>query len=82
MTINDLSIDKAKIAIIGLGYVGLPLSVEFAKYFPVVGYDINKERIIQLKKGNDITLEVEQDELLSCEELLFSSETEPISTTF
>ena len=79
MTINDLSIDKAKIAIIGLGYVGLPLSVEFAKYFPVVGFDINKERIIQLKKGNDITLEVEQDELLSCEELLFSSESTDIA---
>jgi len=46
-----------KIAVIGLGYVGLPLAVLFAKKYPVVGFDINKERIAQLKEGHDITLE-------------------------
>lgn len=51
------------IAIIGLGYVGLPLAVEFAKKFKVVGYDINPERIKGLRKGHDFTLEVEDHEL-------------------
>ena len=48
-----------KISIIGLGYVGLPLAVEFAKQYPVVGFDINDTRITELKQGKDQTLEVE-----------------------
>ncbi|GAB2481076.1 nucleotide sugar dehydrogenase [Algoriphagus taiwanensis] len=55
--------EEAKIGIIGLGYVGLPLAVEFAKKFPVVGFDIDQKRVADLKKGKDFTLEVE-DELL------------------
>ncbi|WP_179319475.1 nucleotide sugar dehydrogenase [Winogradskyella helgolandensis] len=54
-----------KIAIIGLGYVGLPLAVEFAKQFFVVGFDINKQRISELNRGLDKTLEVENDHLVS-----------------
>ena len=54
-----------KIAIIGLGYVGLPLAVEFAKQFLVVGFDINKQRINELNSGVDKTLEVENDNLKS-----------------
>ncbi|WP_299101251.1 nucleotide sugar dehydrogenase [uncultured Winogradskyella sp.] len=54
-----------KIAIIGLGYVGLPLAVEFAKKFFVVGFDINKQRISELNNGIDKTLEVENDNLKS-----------------
>lgn len=54
-----------KIAIIGLGYVGLPLAVEFAKQFFVVGFDINKQRISELNSGLDKTLEVENDHLKS-----------------
>ncbi|SDS83498.1 nucleotide sugar dehydrogenase [Winogradskyella sediminis] len=54
-----------KIAIIGLGYVGLPLAVEFAKQYFVVGFDINKQRISELNKGDDRTLEVENDHLQS-----------------
>ena len=54
-----------KIAIIGLGYVGLPLAVEFAKKFFVVGFDINKQRISELNTGLDKTLEVENDNLKS-----------------
>lgn len=54
-----------RIAIIGLGYVGLPLAVEFAKKFFVVGFDINKQRISELNKGIDKTLEVENDNLKS-----------------
>jgi len=55
--------DNIKIGIIGLGYVGLPLGVEFAKKFPVIGFDINKERILELQSGNDSTLEVSQNVL-------------------
>ena len=56
---------KNKIAIIGLGYVGLPLAVAFAKKFKVVGFDINKSRIQELKVGHDKTLEVENPLLSS-----------------
>jgi len=52
-----------KIAIIGQGYVGLPLALEFAKYFPVLGYDINSERTEQLNNGIDITLEADIEKL-------------------
>ena len=48
-----------KIAVIGLGYVGLPLAVEFAKKYQVVGFDINAQRINELRAGTDSTLEVE-----------------------
>ena len=50
-----------RIAVIGLGYVGLPLAVEFSKYYAVVGFDINKRRIEELNDCHDITLEVEED---------------------
>ncbi|MCO5949286.1 nucleotide sugar dehydrogenase [Mucilaginibacter flavidus] len=54
-----------KIAIIGLGYVGLPLAVEFAKKYPVIGFDINKERVEELSHGNDRTKEANIEELNS-----------------
>lgn len=54
---------KYKIAIIGLGYVGLPLAVEFAKKYQVIGFDINEERVSELKNGTDNTLEVSDVEL-------------------
>jgi UDP-N-acetyl-D-galactosamine dehydrogenase len=53
------------LTVIGLGYVGLPLAVEFAKKYPVVGFDINKERIAELRSGNDHTLEIASDHLTS-----------------
>jgi UDP-N-acetyl-D-galactosamine dehydrogenase len=56
--------NNSKIAIIGLGYVGLPLARLFATKFPVVGFDINEERIAELKNGLDTTLEIESDVLL------------------
>lgn len=61
-----------KIGIIGLGYVGLPLAVEFGKILPVVGFDINKERIAELEKGFDRTCEVDAEELKSSIHLTFS----------
>jgi len=51
------------IAVIGLGYVGLPLAVEFAKKYPVIGFDINKKRIEELRNGSDHTLEIEDEDL-------------------
>jgi UDP-N-acetyl-D-galactosamine dehydrogenase len=60
-----MDIRNAKIAVIGLGYVGLPLAVEFAKKFPVTGYDISVPRINELRQGRDGSLEVEPAELAS-----------------
>lgn len=54
---------EIKIGVIGLGYVGLPLAVEFAKKYPVVGFDINRDRVSQLNNGNDYTLEVDSKSL-------------------
>lgn len=77
---------RDKIAIIGLGYVGLPLAVEFAKKYEVVGFDINQTRIDQLNKGIDNTLEVNKttlDDVLSkkgTSSLLFSSRTLDLSS--
>lgn len=64
-----------KLAIIGLGYVGLPLAVEFGKLRPVLGFDINKGRIAELESGQDNTLEVSPDELAHATQLTFSSDT-------
>jgi UDP-N-acetyl-D-glucosamine/UDP-N-acetyl-D-galactosamine dehydrogenase len=61
-----------KIAVIGLGYVGLPLAVEFGKKHTVLGFDINKERIAELEKGYDRTLEVDEANLKSSANLSFS----------
>ena len=52
-----------RIAIIGLGYVGLPLAVEFAKKYLTIGYDINNNRVNELNKGIDKTLEVDENNL-------------------
>ena len=54
---------NTKIAVIGLGYVGLPLAVEFAKKYKVVGFDINAERVEVLRKGIDGTLEITNEQL-------------------
>lgn len=69
-----LQLSELKIAIIGLGYVGLPLAVEFGKKVPVVGFDIHQKRIDELKSGQDHTLEVSPDELLQATQLSFSAD--------
>jgi UDP-N-acetyl-D-galactosamine dehydrogenase len=63
-----------KIGIIGLGYVGLPLAVEFGKKFPVMGFDINVERVANLKDGIDKTLETNKEEIENSKYLNFTSE--------
>ncbi|MFT4805469.1 MAG: UDP-N-acetyl-D-galactosamine dehydrogenase [Psychroserpens sp.] len=59
------TLENSKIGIIGLGYVGLPLAVEFGKKFPLVGFDVNKKRINELKRGIDHTLETDNNELVN-----------------
>jgi len=61
------------IAVIGLGYVGLPLAVEFGKARPVIGFDINTSRIDALRVGHDATLEVSNDELASADQFTLTS---------
>jgi len=70
-----------RIAIIGLGYVGLPLAVEFGKKGPVIGFDINQNRINELKNGQDHTLEVSPEELLKAKQLSFSSNLDDLKTS-
>ena len=66
------SISDVKVAIIGLGYVGLPLAVEFGKKYQTLGFDINQTRIEELKNGTDNTLEVSDEELSATKNLSFS----------
>ncbi|MGS2762727.1 nucleotide sugar dehydrogenase [Sinomicrobium sp. M5D2P9] len=74
------SLRENKIAVIGLGYVGLPLAVEFAKKgYSVLGFDINEERIKELKRGKDNTGEVSEDELQESKEISYSSQQEALS---
>ncbi|HCJ6333792.1 TPA: Vi polysaccharide biosynthesis UDP-N-acetylglucosamine C-6 dehydrogenase TviB [Acinetobacter baumannii] len=68
-----MQIAKLKIAIIGLGYVGLPLAVEFGKKVPVVGFDIYQKRIDELKNGQDHTLEVSPEELKQAVHLKYTA---------
>ena len=68
-----MNLDKVKIAVIGQGYVGLPLAIEFGKKYPTLGFDINKARIDELKKGVDHTNEATPEQLISAKQLTFSS---------
>ena len=79
-----MPMNELKIAIIGLGYVGLPLAVEFGKKRPVVGFDINEKRIAELRSGRDRTLETDGAELAAASRLRFSSTLEDLqeSTCF
>ena len=65
-------LSNIKIAVIGLGYVGLPLAVAFAKRFSVLGFDINSSRVKELETGVDSTLEISNSELVAAEALNFS----------
>jgi UDP-N-acetyl-D-galactosamine dehydrogenase len=70
--------ENIKIAIIGLGYVGLPLAVEFGKKRPVIGFDINSRRIDQLRDGDDVTQETTPEELAEAKQLTYSSDAEDL----
>ncbi|MBK1781734.1 Vi polysaccharide biosynthesis UDP-N-acetylglucosamine C-6 dehydrogenase TviB [Advenella sp. WQ 585] len=69
-----MQVEDIKVALIGLGYVGLPLAVEFGKKRPVLGFDINQKRIAELQGGQDHTLEVSDEELAEASHLSFSAD--------
>lgn len=66
-------LEGVRIGIIGLGYVGLPLAVEFGKKYPVIGFDINADRITALRQGRDDTLETEREDLKAATQLHFTT---------
>jgi UDP-N-acetyl-D-galactosamine dehydrogenase len=70
---SQFSLRECKLGVIGLGYVGLPLAVEFGKSFTTVGFDIKPARIAELKKGKDSTLEVEPAELKAAKRLSYTT---------
>ena len=73
-------LEHSRIAIIGLGYVGLPLAVEFGKQYDTVGFDINAARIAELRQGRDSTLEVEPELLAQSARLRYADTLGDIAT--
>jgi UDP-N-acetyl-D-galactosamine dehydrogenase len=69
---------NTSIAIIGLGYVGLPLAVEFGKRYPTLGYDINRRRVDELQRGIDVTRETDANEIKEATRLIFSTDIEDL----
>ena len=69
---------KIKIAIIGLGYVGLPLAVEFGKKFNTIGFDVKKDRLESLRNGVDVTLETSTEDLKAARFLKYSFDLEDL----
>ncbi len=74
-----LRLEEVKLAVVGLGYVGLPLAVEFGKVRSVLGFDINARRIEELQAGHDHTLEVEREELQAAVHLRYSADAEALA---
>lgn len=73
MPMRKLSLRKCRVGVIGLGYVGLPLAVEFGKHFDTVGFDVKAARIAELERGKDSTLEVTRAELKASHRLSFTT---------
>ena len=71
-------LENVRIGVIGLGYVGLPLAVEFGKKYPTIGFDINQERVDELKSGQDSSLEVEPEELQAVPHLTYTTQTDDL----
>ncbi|WP_434705436.1 Vi polysaccharide biosynthesis UDP-N-acetylglucosamine C-6 dehydrogenase TviB [Pseudomonas sp. Z1-12] len=76
---NNQNFESVKLGIVGLGYVGLPLAVEFGKHYSVLGFDISERRIEELSGGRDSTLEVSEQELGEAKNLQFSTSVEKLS---
>ena len=74
------NINNIRIGVVGLGYVGLPLAVEFGKQYATVGFDINPDRITELENGVDSTLEASAEELKGATELTYSMQTETLAS--
>lgn len=73
------SVSDARVAVVGLGYVGLPLAVAFGQCLPVVGYDINRARVNELTVGHDRTLEVTSEELGAAKRLTFTTSSDDLA---
>ena len=80
-TIEKIEDRSAHISIIGLGYVGLPLAAEFGKFFSTLGFDVSADRIAELEKGIDRTLELATDQLKAASRLQFTTSPEALSET-
>jgi len=74
------SLENVKLGIIGLGYVGLPLAIEFGKKYPTIGFDINSKRVEELKQGHDFTLEVSTEELANSEFISYSANVDDLKS--
>jgi UDP-N-acetyl-D-galactosamine dehydrogenase len=75
----NFGLHQVKLGIVGLGYVGLPLAVEFGKRYPTLGYDINRARIDELRSGRDSSLEVDPEELRSVAQLTYTDQAADLS---
>jgi len=75
-----MDLKKTKIAVVGLGYVGLPLAVAFSKKFNVIGFDIDRDRIDELKSGYDRTQEISKEDFIENEKLVFTNRESDIAT--
>jgi UDP-N-acetyl-D-glucosamine/UDP-N-acetyl-D-galactosamine dehydrogenase len=75
----NFRLNQVRIGIIGLGYVGLPLAVEFGKHYQTIGYDISRRRIDELRLGRDSSLEVEPDELRAIQGLSYTDRAEDLA---
>ena len=75
---SNFDINNLRIGVIGLGYVGLPLAVEFGRHYPTVGFDINAARVAELEGGSDSTLECSDEELAAATQLSYATDLEAI----
>jgi UDP-N-acetyl-D-galactosamine dehydrogenase len=75
----SFDINNLRIGVVGLGYVGLPLAVEFGKVYPTVGFDIHAGRIAELESGTDSTLEASDEELASATQLSYTTDPEALA---
>jgi UDP-N-acetyl-D-galactosamine dehydrogenase len=75
----SFDINNLRIGIVGLGYVGLPLAVEFGKKYPTVGFDINADRVAELEGGTDTTLECSSEELAEATQLVYAADSEALA---
>ena len=66
-----MTLKKEIIAVVGLGYVGLPIALEFGKYYNTIGYDVSKKKISNYKKGNDVNKELDSKSFLKSKLLSF-----------
>ena len=76
----DFDLKNLRIGVIGLGYVGLPLAVEFGKKYPTIGFDVKETRIAELENGEDSTLECSPEELAEAEQLSFTASTDALAS--